>query len=212
MTQWRSRAKSAKYMENEPQQPPVRDKSAGSLELDLDFSDQLAVPPYSPLPPDQDIVIQRFILDYVPPEPEFVPWMNFMKPLPYLHASSLPGSSLSEVVLAVSYANLTGRVNSQSLRGRAMAQYGKALRVLNASLESPVEAIKNETILSVTLLSLFEAMMSDGGSRETSVNKHVCGALMLTRMRGRDIMSTDTGKNIFLQLYFQAVGTSSCHC
>ena len=207
--QWRTRAKGSREGKDPARQPSqILEPSTGSELPKSPIGAREEALLYSPPPPDQDMAIHRFVLDYVPLDQDFAPWLNFMRPLPSKYSASSIESCLAQAVLAISYANLTGRWTSETLRSRTMMQYGQALKALNEALLDAVEATKDETIMSVQLMSLFEAMMSDRGSRQRSVDKHMQGAFVLAKMRGRDIIATDSGKSIFVQLYFQGVSTA----
>ena len=161
---------------------------------------------YTPKPPLETIAVTRFFSDYVPCPIDFVPWMNFLRALPLLYAAAASDSYLSSAVLAISYANLTGRSDSQSIRSQAIGHYTRALQLLNEALRKPEEVAKDAMILTVTVFALYEAMMGDHASQYKPVDKHFKGALALSKTRGQNLLDTEDGRTLFFQVYFQGVG------
>ena len=161
---------------------------------------------YNPKPPLEAIAIKRFFSDYVSCPNDLVPWMNFLRALPSLYAAASPNSYLSAAVLAISYANLTGKPNCRQIRSQAIGKYTRALQLLNEALQKPEEVAKDAMILTVTLFALYEAMMGEPGSQYKPVDKHFRGALALSKKRGQDLLETEDGRTLFFQVYFQGVG------
>ncbi|KAK0112300.1 hypothetical protein ONS96_001547 [Cadophora gregata f. sp. sojae] len=64
--------------------------------------------------------------------------------------------------------------------------YGSALRMTNATLQSPEDAAKYTTILSTLLLDMFEKITNMKDRHSDSWMSHVTGALALVNLQGLD--------------------------
>ena len=168
------------------------------------------IPPL-PNPPLEVIAVKRFFADYVIPSNQNVPWLNFLRALPDLYGVSKPGSCLVASVLAASYANIAGRLDSSSLRSKAVRQYGFALRSLKEALRTPEEACRNETILVTVLLGLYEVMMNKDASYN-GMEKHLHGAVSLVKLRGQTLLETELGRQLYVQITYQSVSSSTAYC
>lgn len=69
-----------------------------------------------------------------------------------------PDSHLSVAFSAVALASLANRPNSRSseLMHQAIGQYTKALKAINAALQSPVNQKTDQTLASIVMLGFFE--------------------------------------------------------
>lgn len=81
---------------------------------------------------------------------------GFLEFLPNLYASSYSDSCLRATVSAVALANFAGRFHAAKAKSEAVESYGVALKEINAALNDPPRARRNETVLSIYLLSLSE--------------------------------------------------------
>lgn len=75
----------------------------------------------------------------------------------------------------------------------ARKSYGHALRLTNAALRNPDEALKDTTMLSVLVLGLFEASMDHSPRGLRAWQQHINGAAELARMRGPAQFKTKPG-------------------
>lgn len=75
----------------------------------------------------------------------------------------------------------------------ARKSYGHALRLTNAALRNPDEALKDTTMLSVLVLGLFEASMDRSPRGVQAWQQHINGAAALARMRGLGQFRTKAG-------------------
>jgi Fungal specific transcription factor domain len=75
--------------------------------------------------------------------------------LPLL-TDSKPDSHLSEAVLSVAFAAFGRRHNNKVLVFKAREKYMKALKLTSSAVQNMVEARKNQTLLAILLLGLFE--------------------------------------------------------
>lgn len=70
--------------------------------------------------------------------------------------SSKDESGLILTCQAISYAFIANDFGTSESRSRRSLAYGKALKVTNAALNDPVSSVKDETLVTVWLLSLYE--------------------------------------------------------
>ncbi|KAF7720224.1 Fungal Zn(2)-Cys(6) binuclear cluster domain-containing protein [Penicillium ucsense] len=82
-------------------------------------------------------------------------------------------------------------------RSLAQKHYALALRATNQSLSSPDLATSDSTLLSVLLLSLFEALIFQGRSDPVNWNAHTQGAMELLRLRGEEQFQRDLGRRLY---------------
>lgn len=112
---------------------------------------------------------------------------------------------------AVGLASLSAMTRSEPMMESARKSYGTALRLTNAALRDPAEAVKDSTLLSVLILGLYEmiagrrrnAPASAGSSSSSNIRawqEHVNGAAALARMRGISQFRTRAGIKMFLML------------
>lgn len=81
----------------------------------------------------------------------------------------------------------------------ARKSYGQALRLTNAALRNPVEALKDTTMLSVLVLSIFETMSGHPGRRSMAAwQQHINGAAALARTRGVGQFRSAAGVRMFM--------------
>lgn len=80
----------------------------------------------------------------------------------------------------------------------ARKSYGHALRLTNAALRNPTEALKDSTMLSVLVLGMFERMMDPSRRGLHAWQQHIAGAAALARMRGMAQFRTKAGVKMFM--------------
>ncbi|KAK3391753.1 hypothetical protein B0T20DRAFT_64394 [Sordaria brevicollis] len=103
---------------------------------------------------------------------------------------------------AVGLVGLAGVTRSQDIMEAAWKSYGTALRLTNHALETPTEAVKDTTMLSVLILGLFE-LIAEHPSRMRTVQafqKHINGAVALAKLRGTAQFETKAGVKMFSML------------
>lgn len=103
---------------------------------------------------------------------------------------------------AVGLVGLAGVTRSQDMMEAAWKSYGTALRLTNHALETPTEAVKDTTMLSVLILGLFE-LIAEHPSRMRTVEafqEHVNGAVALAKLRGTAQFETKAGVKMFSML------------
>lgn len=115
--------------------------------------------------------------------------------LPNLYSASSERSSLRKALLAVSQKNVISRYSATELVKAATKAYVEALQSTNQALADPSEALQDETLATIYLLSLHEMLSSSfiAGDWQT----HVQGLLQLLRMRGPQQFATPQGRQLF---------------
>ncbi|KAF1833866.1 hypothetical protein BDW02DRAFT_569612 [Decorospora gaudefroyi] len=83
------------------------------------------------------------------------------------------------------------------LKREATRRYLNAIKMANAAISSPKDAKSDSTLISVNLLSMFEATNND--QTLDGWIKHVDGATSLVKLRGMDQFSTLAGQRMYLQ-------------
>ncbi|KAL4779775.1 hypothetical protein BJX76DRAFT_351539 [Aspergillus varians] len=105
-------------------------------------------------------------------------------------------TSLTAAALAA-YGN---RLRDRDLLKRARVYYGRSLRLVNRALESPMNAVRNSTMVSILLLNTFEGLTSEGPRSMAYSDGHVRGVMMVMKLRGQSLMDTRQGQQIFLHM------------
>ncbi|KAH8901170.1 hypothetical protein GQ53DRAFT_740260 [Thozetella sp. PMI_491] len=127
----------------------------------------------------------------------------------YAHAS--PFSYLPELYSTLPHANhltlalsapalvlLSENLSLPTLLPLAHTHYVKALTHTNAALSSPRLATLDSTLLSVLLLSLFEALVFRGRQSPVGWNAHVQGCAVLLRLRGERQFDKSLGWHMYV--------------
>lgn len=101
---------------------------------------------------------------------------------------------------AVGLAGFSHVLHAPELLKNARLQYAKALQLTNTALRSPTQARKDSTLLSVMILSIFEAVT---GCTQRSIKAwadHINGAAALVKLRGLEQLRTSGGRRMFIQV------------
>ncbi|OAA47116.1 hypothetical protein NOR_02752 [Metarhizium rileyi] len=142
----------------------------------------------------------------IPPSPGIFPgYLDFLQDLV---AASPPNSALRPASLASACLSLSRRSKSAYLYTRACEYYGKALRILNKSLNESSSAVRDETIATVMLLNLFEDMDTKACHKHAS---HLYGIVQLFCSRHQNLLEFTSRGQVyswaFTQLQIQAFTT-----
>ncbi|KAL9124221.1 MAG: hypothetical protein Q9217_006428 [Psora testacea] len=138
--------------------------------------------------PEQQAIC-AFFLDFVllPRHPDSV--RGHLEHLLPLYQRTSPHSPLS---LATSSVALAVSGNSQSRpwnQQRARTTFGQALKKTSAAIRDPIESFKDETLMAVLLLGLFERITASSSASKPYTNMtstHNAGAAALVKHRGRE--------------------------
>lgn len=101
---------------------------------------------------------------------------------------------LREAVDATAFMALGNESKVPSLTVKARNNYGKALRGLRQALESRTQAVKDESLATLALLSLFEDI---AGERNGLSSSHRAGFELLMKLRGASQFGYQRGRDLF---------------
>lgn len=101
---------------------------------------------------------------------------------------------------AVGLAGLSKVTRCSETMMRARQSYGAALKLTNAALRDPAQAVRDSTMLSVLILGTYEFITGRTPQTMRAWKDHVNGAAALTRMRGIAPFRTKAGTRMFLML------------
>ncbi|KAL2052527.1 hypothetical protein ABVK25_007087 [Lepraria finkii] len=155
--------------------------------------------------PEQQAIC-AFFLDFVlhPRHPDSV--QGHLEHLLPLYQNTTPDSPLSlatsSVALVLSGSSPTRRSDQQL--GRTI--FGRALRKTSAAIRNPTESKKDETLMAVLLLGLFEKIMASADASKSDMTKmHNAGAAALVMHRGLDNVKTDLAIGLLFSVRSQLV-------
>ncbi|KAK1761667.1 hypothetical protein QBC33DRAFT_337494 [Phialemonium atrogriseum] len=166
----------------------------------------VAAPPSQLSTSLQDVAVSHFVLAYAP-SGQFGYLPDLVDPDVLNAAAAISGTvqgkvttPLPRAILACSLAtlSLTPAYSSRAILSIAYKTYNTAIASLNVALSIPATSALDDTLLSVLLLGLFEAVLFRGRKSPTSWTAHTHGALALVNMRGIEQFRTDLGRKMFL--------------
>jgi hypothetical protein len=115
---------------------------------------------------------------------------------------SASSSSLRLAVDATALVTLSNEIREPSLIVKARYLYGMALQRLRQALESRTQAVRDETLASVVLLSIFEDIT---GERNGLASSHTVGLEILMKLRGMSQFGHAQGRDLFNFAYTHTV-------
>jgi hypothetical protein len=142
--------------------------------------------------PIDDIAISHFMSSYIPG--------SHFDYLPSMYDRLAKNTALPSTIYAASIATLARSSGQARLMDMARRSYVRALLKTNAALADPLTASEDSTLVSVLLLSLFEAIAWSGSRTPDSWTTHTRGALALIKLRGRQQFETPVGRQLFVQV------------
>jgi len=104
-------------------------------------------------------------------------------------------------VNAVSLAGFANAKKSPAIMRRAQAAYVSALRATNCSLRDPEMAVRDNVLVSVIMLGMYENMIFQDKRSIDAWAKHVHGACTLLNLRGPEQFKSSIARRIFHQFY-----------
>ncbi|MCJ1280405.1 hypothetical protein MMC21_008233 [Puttea exsequens] len=155
--------------------------------------------------PEQQAIC-AFFLDFVllPRNPDSV--QGHLEHLIPLYKNTTPESPLSLATSSVALAmsgNAPTRKGDQQL-GRTI--FGRALRKTSAAIRHPVDSRRDETLMAVLLLGLFEKITArDDTSKSNMAKAHNSGAAALVMHRGHDNVKTNVAVGLLFSVRSQLV-------
>jgi hypothetical protein len=131
----------------------------------------------------------------------FIPGSRFDY-LPWIYDQPMcnVGVALPATIHAASMALLAQELRHPEVLTMARNAYAIALLETNTSLAEPAAAAQDATLISVLLLSLFEAIVWACPQTPNSWNTHTRGALALINLRGPGQFHTSRGRKLFFQV------------
>ncbi len=138
--------------------------------------------------PEQEAIC-AFFLDFVllPRHPDSV--RGHLEHLLPLYKKASPDSPLSLATSSVALAISGGTQTRQNDQQLARTVFGRALRKTSTAIRDPVDSLKDETLMAVLLLGLFERINAKSEAYKTHTNMtstHNAGAAALVKHRGRE--------------------------
>jgi Fungal specific transcription factor domain len=76
--------------------------------------------------------------------------------LPEIYANAPGNSALCACIVALGIASMSSSMKIPSLMMKANAKYAEALNLINSALRDPLEAKRDDTLMVVILLGLYE--------------------------------------------------------
>lgn len=149
-------------------------------------------PPWSMKQTVYDVAIMHFMTSYVP--------CSHFEYLPQLYGQLGATTVLPATVDAVAIASLGRDLQQQEIMKIARQRYTRALNETNTALANSRTAQDDATLVSVLLLSLFEAIVWDTNQIPDNWELHSKGAFELLKLRGPAQFKTDIGRKLFTQV------------
>ena len=88
------------------------------------------------------------------------------------------------------------------LRRPASTMYGRTLQYINLAIQDPAEAIDDETLLTVSLIAMFERMYDSWDLPMPPASAHIRGLMLMINARGPEQFRSSMARKIFLYAYF----------
>lgn len=126
------------------------------------------------------------------------PFHDYLPEL-YTRSCSEDENPLSSAVHAASLATFNLHTGAETQLQMGLKEYSVALARTNLCLADTQTAISNETLASVLLLGLFEAIVFQGGKSPEQWIAHTDGALRLLQVRGRRNVESKTAALLYTQ-------------
>ena len=142
---------------------------------------------------------------------------TYFEYLPKLYDELPRDCALSSIIVALGIAGLSRFQHAPSLVRLSRAKYAVALRSVNMALQDPESAKRDQTLIAIMLLGVYEASSpilrhdypqltigqvttSKTQRSITYYTKHIRGALALLRLRGKEQFYSPMGCQIFVLL------------
>ncbi|TVY94320.1 hypothetical protein LAWI1_G000136 [Lachnellula willkommii] len=142
-----------------------------------------------------------FFANFVTPKAQGGSAQGDSGPFHYLHDAVKTGIDdiLKTCIIATGLAGLANVSKSPQLMGHAQREYTSALRHINAAVASPIDSIKDVTLIGILILAIYEATAGAWALTLKAWTQHINGAAALIRLRGRSQFKTLVGRGVFLQ-------------
>ena len=173
--------------------------------IEFVLSDTTTLPRLNLAPTIEERAVAFFFNNYVM-APDGGPSVGHMAIL-HKMTGSLP-ECLFSGMKAVGLAGYSHSVYAPSLMKHAQYQYVQALRATNEALRSPILVTRDSTLISIHILSIYEAITGTNQKSLKAWADHIFGASALLKLRGREQISTMEGRQLFLQTVSMLMVTS----
>jgi hypothetical protein len=155
--------------------------------------------------PLKDRAICLFYHDFGCTTREASPWTRFFKLIPDMCAKSPDHSPILFSVSAVAYLYLGRKQQTRESELLARRQYCQALRLMNDAIQVRSEVERDETLIAVYFLILFETLSSSLTVDSNTWDRHLDGAVTILQFRSLQQFGTLTGKAIVTILLFHVI-------
>ncbi|KAL8895167.1 MAG: hypothetical protein Q9207_008281 [Kuettlingeria erythrocarpa] len=132
---------------------------------------------------------------------------GYLEVLLPLYRNTRPDSLLSSATSAIALAVGGGSPSTRHFRDLSVTYFGKALVKTSRAIRDPVESVKDETLMSVLLLSFYERVLGKSESKTIS-GVHDTGAVALVKHRGKENGQSQLSAQLLLAVQTQVVD----HC
>ncbi|KAL8765194.1 MAG: hypothetical protein Q9209_007655 [Squamulea sp. 1 TL-2023] len=129
---------------------------------------------------------------------------GFLDCLLPLYQNTRHDSLLSLATTAIALAILGGSPSLAHYRQLAHSYFGKALVKTSRAIRDPVESVKDETLMSVLLLSFYERVLATEEAKNIS-GVHDTGAVALVKHRGKENGKSEVSARLLLAVQTQVV-------
>ncbi|KAL9584742.1 MAG: hypothetical protein Q9212_001932 [Teloschistes hypoglaucus] len=157
-------------------------------------------------PPEQQAV-NAFISNYVSITRHSYSSRGYLDFLLPLYQNTRHDSLLSLATTAVALTVEGGSPRFRHFRDLSHSHFGKALLRASKAIRDPVESIKDDTLMSVLLLSFYERVLAVAESKQIS-GVHDSGAVALVKHRGKQNGNSELSARLLLAAQTQVVD----HC
>lgn len=143
--------------------------------------------------PDSEQSLSLFFHQYFAPgdaDGDIPGWNDHLH---IFYQQAQPDTCLKHSVAAAAYASLANQAKSLVVSRKAWEAYGTALSSVNAALADPVEALKDETLCAIFILSMFDNITA---KQSQFFGVHLSGMDSLLHLRGKRQFETEYGEQM----------------
>ncbi|KAK0122056.1 hypothetical protein ONS95_010320 [Cadophora gregata] len=112
---------------------------------------------------------------------------------------------LADSVSALGLVGLAHFWGAPSILAFASAKYNSALLTISSQLRTIEGARSDQTMAAIMLLGLYETNTCNNRQSMDTWTRHITGALALLQVRGKELLSTPVGYNLFVYLRTQLI-------
>ncbi|KAB8345864.1 hypothetical protein FH972_022919 [Carpinus fangiana] len=120
---------------------------------------------------------------------------RYLELLPTMYARAGKSSALRPAAEALSLSLMWKAKRRSDMASAAHAHHCQALQALAGAIGDPVEAYSDETIMTIMLLQMYEALVGSDSGR--AIRNHVQGAVLIAMQRGQSSFQSEQSMRIF---------------